>query len=59
MLPVWFLNCTEPDELGVAQYCVPAVTYVARDLWTVKGNSFTLYPYYFGGRLNIFGLPYY
>ena len=44
MLPVWFLNCTEPDELGVAQYCIPAVTYVARDAWTLSGEKRLLSP---------------
>ncbi|XP_064649845.1 uncharacterized protein LOC135501590 [Lineus longissimus] len=36
MFPTWLLNCTEPDLYGVAQYCVPALTYIAQDKWTQK-----------------------
>ena len=38
MLPVWMVNCSDPNEVGVAQYCIPAVVYVAQDKWTHKGN---------------------
>ena len=31
MLPVWLLNCDAPSELGVMQYCVPALMYIAMD----------------------------
>ena len=31
VVPVWLLNCEESTDLGVAQYCVPAVAYVAKD----------------------------
>ncbi|XP_077987040.1 uncharacterized protein LOC144441359 [Glandiceps talaboti] len=34
VLPVWMMNCRQPNELGIAQYCVPAVIYVAQDRWT-------------------------
>ncbi|XP_072176456.1 uncharacterized protein [Diadema setosum] len=34
VLPVWMLNCTDPNEMGVAQYCIPAVMYIAQDKWT-------------------------
>ncbi|XP_070582003.1 titin homolog isoform X2 [Ptychodera flava] len=34
MLPVWMINCCSPSDLGIAQYCVPAVMYVAQDKWT-------------------------
>ena len=38
MLPVWMLNCKDPDSYGVAQYCVPALVYVAKDnQWTTDG----------------------
>ncbi|XP_038045613.1 uncharacterized protein LOC119720130 [Patiria miniata] len=36
MFPVWMMNCAEPNELGVAQYCIPALTYVAQDKWTLS-----------------------
>lgn len=32
------LNCASPSEHGVAQYCVPAVLYVAQDEWITHGN---------------------
>ena len=38
MLPVWLLNCSEPEEYGVAQYCVPALVLVAKDEWIHKGT---------------------
>ncbi|XP_060555277.1 uncharacterized protein LOC132716115 isoform X2 [Ruditapes philippinarum] len=34
VLPVWLSNSLEPDNLGVAQYCVPALTYIAQNKWT-------------------------
>ena len=37
VLPVWMLNCSEPDELGIAQYCVAALTYVAKNQCTQQG----------------------
>ena len=39
MLPVWMINCLEPDEYGVAQYCVPALMYIAQDEWTSPGRQ--------------------
>ncbi|XP_033642970.1 uncharacterized protein LOC117303038 [Asterias rubens] len=36
VLPVWMSNCATPDELGVAQYCIPALMYVAQDKWTLQ-----------------------
>ncbi|XP_022101027.1 uncharacterized protein LOC110984804 [Acanthaster planci] len=36
VFPVWMMNCAEPDELGVAQYCIPALMYVAQDKWTLN-----------------------
>ena len=39
MLPVWMINCLEPDEYGVAQYCIPALMYIAQDEWTAPGMS--------------------
>lgn len=39
MLPVWMTNSTEGDKLGVAQYCVPAVMYIAQQKWIAKGMS--------------------
>ena len=42
MLPVWMCNCDEPDDYGVAQYCVPALVYVAQDNYTHKGMVNTL-----------------
>lgn len=34
IVPVWVCNATDPDSYHIAQYCVPAVTYIARDPWT-------------------------
>ncbi|XP_078604259.1 uncharacterized protein LOC144878002 isoform X2 [Branchiostoma floridae x Branchiostoma japonicum] len=34
VLPVWVSNCADPTALGVAQFCVPAVMYIAQDEWT-------------------------
>ncbi|KAJ8039415.1 hypothetical protein HOLleu_17130 [Holothuria leucospilota] len=54
VLPVWMLNCKEPTELGVAQYCVPAVMYIARDEWTHNEaicNSYNLKQCLMGGDL--------
>ncbi|XP_055897681.1 uncharacterized protein LOC106078009 isoform X1 [Biomphalaria glabrata] len=46
VLPVWMSNCTNPEDLGVAQYCVPACTYIAKDdmTWTtpIEPNDFAL-----------------
>ncbi|KAI0239021.1 hypothetical protein LSAT2_010223 [Lamellibrachia satsuma] len=39
VLPVWMLNCAEPDDLGIAQYCVAALTYVAKDQCTRQEGS--------------------
>ncbi|PFX21196.1 hypothetical protein AWC38_SpisGene14322 [Stylophora pistillata] len=39
VVPVWMLNCTSPSEHGVAQYCVPAVSYIAQDKWIVNDSS--------------------
>ncbi|XP_022328128.2 uncharacterized protein LOC111127310 isoform X3 [Crassostrea virginica] len=39
MLPVWMTNSTEGDKLGVAQYCVPAVMYIAQQKWIAKDNE--------------------
>ncbi|XP_013386410.1 uncharacterized protein LOC106155919 isoform X2 [Lingula anatina] len=36
MVPVWMCNSSDPSTLGVAQYCVPAVTYVAQDKWITR-----------------------
>ena len=36
-LPIWLLNCDAPEELGIAQYCVAGLMYVAQDLWVQKG----------------------
>ncbi|EDO44236.1 predicted protein [Nematostella vectensis] len=33
VVPVWMANSYQPSELGVAQYCVPAVAYVAEQDW--------------------------
>ncbi|KAJ8321201.1 hypothetical protein KUTeg_001243 [Tegillarca granosa] len=33
VLPVWLMNSSDPDEYSVAQYCVPAVTYIAQEQW--------------------------
>ena len=38
VVPVWMLNCASPTDHGVAQYCVPAVLYVAQDEWITHGN---------------------
>ncbi|XP_045188276.2 uncharacterized protein LOC123546141 isoform X3 [Mercenaria mercenaria] len=34
VLPVWLSNSFDPDSHGVAQYCVPALTYIAQNRWT-------------------------
>lgn len=39
MLPVWMTNSLEGDKLGVAQYCVPAVMYIAQQKWIAKDNE--------------------
>ena len=38
MFPTWMSNCYEPEKFGVAQYCVPALTYIAKDKWTHTGK---------------------
>ncbi|CAH1785850.1 unnamed protein product [Owenia fusiformis] len=38
MLPVWMSNSREPDSYSVAQYCVPALMFVAQDKWTAKDH---------------------
>ncbi|KAK3088094.1 hypothetical protein FSP39_014597 [Pinctada imbricata] len=38
MLPVWMMNSKDPDQFGVAQWCVPAVTYIAQDNWIQKDD---------------------
>lgn len=41
VLPVWMMNSKDnPDQYGVAQYCVPALTYIAQDKWITKGKIF-------------------
>ncbi|XP_052093379.1 uncharacterized protein LOC127729595 isoform X5 [Mytilus californianus] len=39
MLPVWMSNSMNPDQYGVAQYCVPAVMYLAQDKWINKDET--------------------
>lgn len=40
VLPVWMSEVSgSADDLGPAKYCVPAVTYIAQDDWTMKGES--------------------
>jgi hypothetical protein len=39
MLPVWMINCYEPDDYGVAQYCIPALMYIAQDDWTATDDE--------------------
>ncbi|XP_061164129.1 uncharacterized protein LOC133173191 isoform X2 [Saccostrea echinata] len=39
MLPVWMMNSTDTDKLGVAQYCVPAVMYIAQQEWIAKDEE--------------------
>lgn len=34
VLPVWFSNSKDPENYGVCQYCVPALTYIAQNDWT-------------------------
>ena len=36
------LNCKEPGQHGVAQYCVPAVLYIAQDEWLVQGMKYIM-----------------
>jgi hypothetical protein len=40
ILPVWLLNCSSADGLGVAQYCVPALMYIAQNEWIDEGVLF-------------------
>ncbi|XP_059162638.1 uncharacterized protein LOC131946027 [Physella acuta] len=46
VLPVWMSNCLDPEHLGVAQHCVPAVVYIAHDSSTwqepIKANDYVL-----------------
>ena len=46
MFPVWMSNCYQPEEFGVAQYCVPALTYIALDKWTHTGKVLVLHYIY-------------
>lgn len=39
VLPVWMVNSTDPHQPGVAQYCIPAVMYIAQDKWTNTDES--------------------
>ncbi|XP_048245117.1 uncharacterized protein LOC124119811 isoform X1 [Haliotis rufescens] len=39
VLPVWMSNTTDPDKLGVAQYCVPATIYIAQDEWVDRDGG--------------------
>ncbi|XP_030852962.1 uncharacterized protein LOC105439659 [Strongylocentrotus purpuratus] len=39
VLPVWMVNCTDPNKFGVAQYCIPAAMYIAQDKWTHTDES--------------------
>ncbi|KAF6039678.1 hypothetical protein EB796_002021 [Bugula neritina] len=32
LLPVWCVTL-RPENYSIAQYCVPAVTYIAQDVW--------------------------
>ena len=43
MLPVWMCNCDQPDDYGVAQYCIPALVYIAQDNYTHKGTTMVRY----------------
>ena len=38
VLPVWFSNSKDPENYGVCQYCVPALTYIAQNDWTETGK---------------------
>ena len=33
IVPTWVCNSDDPDNYNIAQYCVPAVTYIAQDEW--------------------------
>lgn len=39
LLPVWMCNSNDPDHYGIAQYCVPAVTYIAQNDWIKDGTE--------------------
>ncbi|XP_067661023.1 uncharacterized protein [Haliotis asinina] len=39
VLPVWMSNTSDPDKLGVAQYCVPAIIYIAQDQWVDRDTG--------------------
>ncbi|XP_071948392.1 uncharacterized protein [Antedon mediterranea] len=39
--PVWMINSNDPDALGIAQYCIPAVMYIATDKWTTTDMTLT------------------
>lgn len=40
VLPVWMSEVSgSGNDLDLAKYCVPAVTYVAQDEWTLQGQS--------------------
>ncbi|KAH3800386.1 hypothetical protein DPMN_154019 [Dreissena polymorpha] len=34
VLPVWLSNSADVDAVGVSQYCVPALTFIAQQHWT-------------------------
>ena len=39
IIPVWVCNSDDPDLYNIAQYCVPAVTYIAQETWTCRQKS--------------------
>ena len=39
LLPVWMCNSERPDLHGLAQFCVPALVYIAQEHFTHKGNA--------------------
>ena len=46
VVPVWMLNCASPSEHGIAQYCIPAVSYIAQDEWIVNGKLWNIFIFY-------------
>ncbi|XP_033099157.1 uncharacterized protein LOC117102836 [Anneissia japonica] len=39
VFPVWMINSKDPNALGVAQYCIPAVMYIANNKWTTADKT--------------------
>ncbi|XP_067947584.1 uncharacterized protein, partial [Watersipora subatra] len=39
IVPVWMCNSSDPAQYNIAQYCIPAVAYIAQNTWTCTEQS--------------------